>query len=170
MWQVAFRSFGEREGPDGEIADEEDQTSLEAAGKRPDDPGSERQHWCRAHVGLRVCRPGSAGGLSWPLPDDLTNSALEALLFPAPPPDAATTYPKPDWAHVHSELRRPGVTLPLLSEEYQDAHPNGYGYSRFCELYRRSAGRLAPVMRQHHAAGEALYVDYSGATFEIMDP
>ena len=123
----------------------------------------------RTSVSEYVGRAARAG-LSWPLPDDLTDSALEALLFPAPPPDAATTYPKPDWAHVHSELRRPGVTLSLLWEEYREAHPKGYGYSRFCELYRRWEGRLAPVMRQHHVAGEALYVDYSGATFEIMDP
>lgn len=108
-------------------------------------------------------------GLSWPLPDELTDTALEALLFP-PPPDAPTVYPRPDWAHVHRELRRPGVTLSLLWEEYREAHPTGYGYSRFCELYRRWEGRLAPVMRQHHVAGEALYVDYAGATFEVMDP
>jgi transposase len=123
----------------------------------------------RTSVSEYVGRAARAG-LSWPLPDDLTDSALEALLFPAPPPDAATTYPKPDWPHVHSELRRPGVTLSLLCEEYREAHPKAYGYSRFCELYRRWEGRLAPVMRQHHVAGEALYVDYSGATFEIMDP
>lgn len=109
-------------------------------------------------------------GLSWPLPKELTDAEIEALLFPAPPPEAATVYPRPDWAQVHRELRRPGVTLSLLWEEYREAHPKGYGYSRFCELFRRWEGGLAPVMRQHHVAGEALYVDYAGATFEITDP
>ncbi len=109
-------------------------------------------------------------GLSWPLPEELTDPELEAFLFPAPPPDAATSYPRPDWTHVHRELRRPGVTLSLLWEEYREAHPKGYGYSRFCELYRRWEGKLAPVMRQTHVAGEALYVDYAGATFELVDP
>lgn len=108
-------------------------------------------------------------GLSWPLPEELTDAELAALLFPAPPPDAATSYPRPDWSHVHRELRRPGVTLSLLWEEYREAHPKGYGYSRFCDLYRRWKGKLAPVMRQTHVAGEALYVDYAGATFEIVD-
>ena len=123
----------------------------------------------RTSVNEYVSRATRAG-LSWPLPDDLTDAALEALLLPAPPPDAATSYPKPDWAHVHRELRRPGVTLSLLWEAYREAHPQGYGYSRFCELYRRWEGKLAPVMRQHHVAGEALYVDYAGTTFEIVGP
>lgn len=122
----------------------------------------------RTSVSEYVGRAARAG-LSWPLPDHLTDAALEALLFPAPPPDAAATYPKPNWTHVHRELRKPGVTLSLLWEEYREAHPRGYGYSRFCELYRRWEGKLTPVMRQHHVAGEALYVDYAGQTFEIID-
>ena len=109
-------------------------------------------------------------GLSWPLPEDLTDAALEALLFPAPPANAAAVYPRPDWSHIHQEMRRPHVTLSLLWEEYREDHPTGYGYSRFCELYRRWEGRLTPVMRQHHVVGEALYVDYAGSTFEIADP
>lgn len=123
----------------------------------------------RTAVSKYVSRAARAE-LSWPLPDGLTDAAIEALLFPAPPADAATTYPKPDWAHVHRELRKPGVTLSLLWEEYREAHPQGYGYSRFCELYRRWEGKLAPMMHQHHVAGEALYVDYAGQTFEIVDP
>lgn len=67
----------------------------------------------RTSVSEYIGRAARAG-LSWPLPDDLTDTALEALLFPAPPPDAATTYPKPDWTHVHREMRKPGVTLSLL--------------------------------------------------------
>jgi len=76
----------------------------------------------------------------------------------------------PDWPMIRRELRRPGVTLTLLWEEYRAAHPGGYGYSRFCELYRLWEGRLSPVMRQHHVAGEKMFVDYAGATFEVVDP
>ena len=76
----------------------------------------------------------------------------------------------PDWAAVHRELRRKGVTLSLLWEEYRAAHPgDGYGYSRFCDLYRRWEGRLSPTMRQHHVAGERLFVDYAGDTVEVVD-
>lgn len=123
----------------------------------------------RTSVSKYLARAARAG-LTWPLPEEMTDAALDALLYPPAPPDAATTYPKPDWAYVHREMRRPSVTLSLLWEEYREAYPKGYGYSRFCELYRRWEGKLAPVMRQHHVVGEALYVDYAGATFEVVDP
>ena len=71
---------------------------------------------------------------------------------------------------MHGELRRKGVTLSLLWEEYRAAHPNGYGYSRFCELYTRWEGKLSPVMRQRHPAGERLFVDYAGATMDVVCP
>src|SRR5262249_42529583 len=68
------------------------------------------------------------------------------------------------------ELRRPGVTLQLLWEEHRAVHPDGYGYSRYCELYRAWAVRLSPTMRQSHVAGERLFVDYAGTTLEVIDP
>ena len=70
---------------------------------------------------------------------------------------------------LHRELRRPGVTLLLLWEEYRAAHAGGYGYSRWCELYRGWEARLSPTMRQVHAAGERLFVDYAGQTVEVAD-
>src|SRR5439155_23641489 len=68
------------------------------------------------------------------------------------------------------ELKRPGVNLMVLWEEYRDAHPEGYGYSRFCDLYREFEKKLSPVMRQHHAAGDRVFVDYSGKKAPIVDP
>ena len=68
-----------------------------------------------------------------------------------------------------SELRRPGVTLMLLWEEYRQREPGGYGYSRWCELYRGWEGRLSPTMRQAHPAGERMFVDYAGQTVELID-
>ena len=109
-------------------------------------------------------------GLSWPLPDDLSDSDLEGLLFPLRPRATRGAFPQPDWTHVHGELRRKGVTLALLWEEYRSVHPDGYGYSRYCELYTHWEGRLSPVMRQRHPAGERLFVDYAGATFDIICP
>ncbi len=61
------------------------------------------------------------------------------------------------------------MTLQLLWEEHRAAHPDGYGYSRFCELYRAWEGRLSPTMRQAHVAGEQLFVDYAGTTIEVVD-
>jgi transposase len=109
-------------------------------------------------------------GLSWPLPAEMSDSELERLLYPRTAREAARRASQPDWSYVHRELRRKGVTLSLLWEEYREAHPDGYGYSRFCELYTRWEGKLSPVMRQRHPAGERLFVDYAGATIDVIDP
>jgi transposase len=108
-------------------------------------------------------------GLSWPLPQDLSDGALEERLFPATSAGSAKERPPPDWPSIHRELRRAGVTLSLLWEEYRAVHPDGYGYSRFCELYSRWKGRLSPTMRQVHVAGEKMFVDYAGQTIDVFD-
>ena len=109
-----------------------------------------------------------AAGLSWPLPDDLDDRGLEELLFP---PVAPSTVPRPapDWGYVHRELKRKGVTLQLLWLEYRETHPDGYGYSQFANLYRHWRGRVDVVMRQHHRAGEKLFVDFAGQQVPIYD-
>jgi transposase len=110
-----------------------------------------------------------AAGVSWPLPAELDDVQLEALLFPPLPAIAADQRALPDWAWVHRELRRPNVTLALLWEEYRAGTPDGFGYSWFCDLYRGWAGRLKPTMRQTHIAGEKLFVDFAGRTGEVVD-
>ena len=102
-------------------------------------------------------------GLVWPLPEALTDAALEAMLFQPVGGPTRQVHAQPNWPATHRELTRKNGTLGLLWEEYRAAHPEGYGYSRFCELYRRWEGRLAPTMRQHHVAGERMFVDYAGA-------
>jgi transposase len=101
-----------------------------------------------------------AAGVTWPLPPDMDDAALERLVYPPPAPSRVRR-PEPDWPAVHRELERPGVMLLLVWEEYRAAHPDGYGYSRFCQLYRAWAGKLPVTMRQHHLAGEKLFVDYA---------
>lgn len=110
-----------------------------------------------------------AAGLSWPLPDDLTDVQLEALLFPPPPPQE-TVRPLPDWNHVRSELSRKGVTLTLLWQEYKCANADGYNYSRFVELFRAWDGAHSYTMIQHHRPAEKLFVDFSGMTMKLTDP
>ena len=75
----------------------------------------------------------------------------------------------PDWSQLHQELKQPGVTLSLLWLEYRARHPDGYGYSQFCERYRRWARALKPSMRQVHRAGEKLFVDFSGKRPSLVD-
>ena len=55
-------------------------------------------------------------------------------------------------------------------QEYREVHTDGYGYSRYCELYTRWEGKLSPVMRQRHPAGERLFVDYAGHTIDVACP
>lgn len=115
-------------------------------------------------------RRADVAGLAWPLPDGLSDIDLEHRLYPHEPGASDRDTPQPDWAYVHSELRGKGVTLALLWEEYRSVHPDGYGYSRYCELYTRWEGRLSPVMRQRHPAGERLFVDYAGHTADVVCP
>jgi transposase len=112
-----------------------------------------------------------AAELSWPLPAELSDTALEEKLFARPNKAAGVRRrPEPDWAVLVRELKRPGVTVALLHEEYLACHPGGYGYSRFCDLFREFERRLSPTMRQEHVAGDKVFVDYSGKKLAIIDP
>jgi transposase len=112
----------------------------------------------------------TAAGLHWPLPDELDDPALEQRLFPPPEAVPPRARPLPDFAAMHQELRRKGVTLLLLWEEYKEGHPDGLQYSQYCEHYRRWAAQLRPSMRQVHRAGERCFVDYAGQTVPVVDP
>jgi len=114
-------------------------------------------------------RRATDAGLSWPLPSDLDEAELERRLFPPPPCLPAQARGLPQWSVVHRELRRKGVTLFLLWQEYREVHPEGYQYSWFCEHYRAWAGKLDVVMRQDHRAGEKLFIDYAGQTLPVVD-
>ena len=104
----------------------------------------------------------AAAGLSWPLtsrttrwrtncfPDPIDSASIEAVGF-----DRSRT--GRNWQRS-SRSKKPGVTLLILWEEYRAVHPDGYGYSRFCELYRSFERRLSPSMRQEHIAGEKVFV------------
>lgn len=122
----------------------------------------------RSTVG-EYLRRAEVSGISWPLPADLSDTDLERKLFPPqeslPSGDRGT----PDWGYIDKEMKRPGVTLELLWQEYRESHPDGYQYSWFCEHYRRWKGKLDLVMRQTHRAGEKLFVDYAGQTVPVVD-
>ena len=124
---------------------------------------------CGVGVGTvsEYMRRAVVAGLVWPLPPELDEAGLEARLFPPPAPgrDRVT----PDLAGIHQELKRAGVTLHLLWEEYRQVHSDGYGYSQYCELYRRWAKKLKPSMRQQHRAGGKTFIDYSGKRPHLVD-
>lgn len=93
---------------------------------------------------------------------------LEAKLYPSK--HEVRPRPLPDFAYLHAERRKPGVTLELLHHEYLERHPDGYRYTQFCDRYRDWLGQRKLTMRQDHRAGEKLFVDYAGKKPEIVNP
>ena len=109
-----------------------------------------------------------AVGLTWPLPDNLDDAELEAMLFPTAM-QKLKRKTEPDWAYVHQELKRTGATLVALHEEYLKANPDGLRRTQFCERYRQWCKTLKRYLRQTHVAGERVFVDYAGPTLMIYD-
>jgi len=107
-------------------------------------------------------------GLAWPLPQGLSETALEELLYP-PPPTARTPRPEPDVKKIHLELRKRGVTLELLWLEYRKDYPDGLGYTQFCGRYKTFARSLDLTMRKVHPAGQSSEIDYCGVTVPYQD-
>ncbi len=111
-----------------------------------------------------------AAGITWPLPAELDDAALEAKLFPPPTAELAARRPVPDWREVHRELRRGRhVTLRLLWLEWKEDNPDGWGYSQFCWHYQQWLGGQDVVMRLSHRAGERMFVDFAGDRPEVVD-
>jgi len=111
-----------------------------------------------------------SSGLSWPLSDDISDETLEEQLYSTPgSKQGHRRHAEPDFSQIHRELKRKHVTLSILWDEYIEQNPEGYRYSRFCELYRNWAGRLSVTMRQSHAGGDKLFVDYAGDGVPVVN-
>ena len=113
-------------------------------------------------------RRAAAAGLSWPLPERLTDDELEALLFPHS--GSISSRPQPDWKQVHQQLSRKGMTLERIWFDWIQAYPEGYSYGYFCACYKKWCRVQKITMRIHHKAGERLYVDFAGKRMEVIDP
>lgn len=109
-------------------------------------------------------------GLGWPLPEELDDDALAALVAEAPAAEeGAGRRPLPDLPYVLRELRKKHVTLQLLWTEYRAAHPDGYGYTQFCHYVTQARKALDPTLRQVYRAGEKLLTDFAGDTIDVID-
>ena len=117
-------------------------------------------------------KAAEAAGLQWADVADWSQDRLEKALLPSQPAARERAQrPLPDFAAVHGELQQhKHLTLQLVWEEYHATHPEGYRYSRFCELYQRWRRQQEVVLRQEHRAGEKLFVDYAGDTIAVQDP
>jgi transposase len=108
-------------------------------------------------------------GLSWPLPDDVDDAALEARLFTRTEEEIRPGRPEPNWLEVHRERKRgKHVTLQLLHLEYKTEHPEGLSYTQFCVHYWRWRARQDVVMRLEYAAGDVAALDPNGACAPAM--
>lgn len=114
-----------------------------------------------------VCAARVAG-VDWATAQRLSDSELEVRLYP-PSRGRAGLQKEPDFALIHRELKRTGVTLQLLWEEYLQSTPDGFRYTAFCTKYRAWAGTLQYSMRQIHVAGEKLFIDYAGPTLPLIN-
>src|SRR5947209_2115951 len=109
-------------------------------------------------------------GLTWEAVEGLDDEELERRVYGTPALLAQTDRPRPDPVQIHTELRRPHVTLELLHQEYLEQHPNGLRYTAFCDTYRHWLAKTKVTMRQVHKAGEKCFVDYSGRRPSYIDP
>lgn len=111
-----------------------------------------------------------AAGIGWPIPAEWNDTQLQTALFPPATAPARSCKDTLDYAQIPQQLRdNRHVTLQLLWQEYREANPNGYRYSRDCELYQRWRKKQDVVMRQQHTPGEKAFIDWAGATFPIHD-
>jgi transposase len=121
----------------------------------------------------KYLKRAEAAGITWPLPEGWDDARVEAVLFSRTTSAAKVQTARrsqPDFAAIHEQLRQHRhLTLQLLWEEYRQANPDGYRYSRFCELYQRWRSKLDVVLRQEHKAGEKMFVDWAGSTIPVYD-
>lgn len=115
-----------------------------------------------------LCRRAKKLGLDWPAVQKMDDLDLEAAFNGKRLRDKHKRLP--DWARIHQDLQRKGVTLMLLWEEYCMAGPeDAYSYSQFTQLYREWLGHIDVVMRQVHRAGQCAFVDFSGKKLWYTD-
>ena len=106
-----------------------------------------------------------AKGLTWQQIEAMSEDSLERVLSAGD-----NQRPLPDCECIERELKRNGVTLQLLWQEHKEAYPDGYQYSRFCEIYEAWCKKNDVYTPMPHKAGEALYVDYSGDKMRFICP
>ena len=110
--------------------------------------------------------------ISWPLEDDVTNEVLDELFY-GKRCSNSSPYAVIDYAYIHRELSKKGVTLTLLWQEYcEHAYANGetpYMSTQFGDKYRRWARVTKATMRVTHKPGDIMQVDWAGGTIPYFD-
>ena len=120
----------------------------------------------------RVVKRAAEMNLSWPLDHDMTDSALEGMLFPKV--KSATNKRMPDYDYIRRELLRNGVNKKLLWVEYcEECHMNGEEplmYSQFCYYIQKDEEKRRATMHIPRKPGEQIEVDWAGDPAQLVDP
>lgn len=120
-------------------------------------------------VGKYVSLAAAAGINNWALPDGTDQHALEKLLYPKSA-KAPSRFIEPDWFVVHQELKRKGGTpLRQWAEHEERVGDRAHRYTQFSQRYRAWKATQKHSMRQHHRAGEKVFIDHCGLTVQVID-
>jgi len=103
-------------------------------------------------------------GVSDPL--SLDTKELGSIIYP---PGNGSQKAAPDFKYIDQEMKKKGVTMFLLWEEYKVQNPDGLMYSQFCTKYREFRKNNSVYMRKVYKAGERMLVDWSGLTMKYSD-
>jgi len=99
-------------------------------------------------------------------PFSLNDKELGAIIYPQ---SKEQDKPEPDFQYIDREIKKKGVTLFLLWEEYKVGFPNGYMYTQFCTKYREWRKKNSVYMRKTYKAGERMLVDWAGLAMQYYD-
>lgn len=128
---------------------------------------------CSPNTVQSVSNRAKAAGVSWPLPEEMNDAALKAVLFPPKAKQDVDKHPI-DHEYVEGEMGRRGMTMTLLWNEYCDsaisAGKEPYMYSAFCHRHRRWAASNRISMHVDRKPAEQIQVDWAGDTMEVVDP
>ena len=127
---------------------------------------------CSTATVVTVVDRAKARGLEWPLPEEMNDAAIRAVIYPREPkPDASKA--EIDHERVDKEMERPGVTLMVLWSEYCDAAlasgKEPYMYSAFCQKHRSWAAANKVAMHIERKPAQEMQVDYAGDTMAVLD-
>ena len=126
---------------------------------------------CSRTTVIQVLSVAEEKGISYPLPEDLSDRKLSELLFPSD--RSKPEYKMPDYEYVHKELQKNGVTLNLLWLEYcEKCREKGelpYQLTQFKKHYRDYAVKTNATMHLNHKPGEIMQVDWAGDTATVID-
>lgn len=102
---------------------------------------------------------------------ELSDNSLARMIYPQA--ILPRIQKEPDYAYIHKELARSGVTLALLWNEYcaacQESGDIPYMYSQFSKNYKEYAAANSTSMHIAHKPAEVMEVDWAGTKILLQD-